>query len=59
MRMEGRDPQGLRRQRWVENVWSTGLDDPRGMAHHDRSIDQLLVAGIAYAALGIAIIVLS
>lgn len=58
MRMEGREPQGRRGRRWVEQAWGTGTFDPRSLAQHHPSIDRWLVVGIAYAALGIAILVL-
>ena len=56
--MEGRPPHGPKGKRWGERVWSTGVDDPRGHAQYHPSIDQGMVAGIVYALLGLAIVLL-
>lgn len=58
MRMDGREPQGRRGRRWAEQAWATGAEDPRSLPQYDSSIDRWLVAGIAYAGLGIAILLL-
>ncbi len=58
MRMDGREPQGLRGNRWVEQAWATGVSDPRSLPQHDPTIDRWLMAGIIYIALGLAILFL-
>jgi hypothetical protein len=58
MRMDGREPRGLRGTRWVEQAWATGVSDPRSLPQHDSSIDRWLMAGLTYIALGLVILFL-